>query len=134
MGNILVNHLLYADDILLISPSAAGLRKLLGDCEDYGYCHDIIFNPKKSAIMICRNSNAKLASYEFQMLNEKIKEKHEVKHLGQILTNKLTDDKDMLRQYNWITGIYLKINSRKIAILCVYIPCLCNIHDAKYKE
>ena len=102
VGNILVNHLLYADDILLISPSAAGLRKLLGDCEDYGYCHDIIFNPKKSAIMICRNSNAKFASYEFQMLNEKIKEKQEVKYLGHILTNTLTDDKDMLRQCRYL--------------------------------
>ena len=75
VGYILVNLILYADVILLISPSAAGLRKLLVDCEDYGSGHDIIFNPKKSAIMICRNSNTKLTSYEFQMLNEKIKNK-----------------------------------------------------------
>ena len=36
MGDFIVNHLLYADDIVLLSPSSAGLKKLLDICEKFG--------------------------------------------------------------------------------------------------
>ena len=36
VGTMLVNHLMYADDLVLLSPSAAGLSMLLSICSTYG--------------------------------------------------------------------------------------------------
>ena len=48
---MIINHLMYADDLVLISPSTAGLQKLLDICQRFGIEHDMIFNPKKIAVM-----------------------------------------------------------------------------------
>ena len=45
---------MYADDLVIFSPSSVGLRALISVCEKYGISHEIRFNYKKSAIMICR--------------------------------------------------------------------------------
>ena len=42
------NHFSYADDIVLLSPSVAGLQELLDICKDHASVHDIIFNSTKS--------------------------------------------------------------------------------------
>ena len=41
-GEIMINHLMYADDLVLLSPSATGLRELLLACEKYSKEHAII--------------------------------------------------------------------------------------------
>ena len=40
IGDRNINHLMYADDLVIISPSVAGLAKLLNMCEAYGVSHD----------------------------------------------------------------------------------------------
>ena len=42
IGSLIVNHLLYADDLVLISPSSRGLYRLLRECEQYGLDNDSI--------------------------------------------------------------------------------------------
>ena len=49
VGNVIINHLMYADDLVILAPSVAGLSKLLRICESFGESNDIIFNQKKSA-------------------------------------------------------------------------------------
>ena len=51
LGKIMVNHLAYADDLVILSPSAKGLQKLLNICSEYGEEHDIMFNHKKTECM-----------------------------------------------------------------------------------
>ncbi len=51
MDEFIINHLLYADDIVLVSPSSAGLKKLLEVCEIFGKENDMLFNATQSAIM-----------------------------------------------------------------------------------
>ena len=48
MNGTFVNHMLYADDICLISLSSSGPQRLLNICDDYCKLHDLIFNAKKS--------------------------------------------------------------------------------------
>ena len=36
IGGVKVNHIMYADDLVIISPSAKGLQRLLDICADYG--------------------------------------------------------------------------------------------------
>ena len=38
------NHFKYADDHVILSPSAKGLQQLIDICADNGERHDIIFN------------------------------------------------------------------------------------------
>lgn len=39
-GGTMVNHLLHADDCVLLSPSSAGLQQLLNVCFRYGGLHE----------------------------------------------------------------------------------------------
>ena len=50
---------MYADDLVLISPSSAGLSPLLHECEKFGTRHDLKYNAKKSAVMIYRSMTLK---------------------------------------------------------------------------
>ena len=54
MNGHLINQIMYADDLVLISPSSVGLCQLLYECEKFGMSHDVKCNAKKSAIMIFR--------------------------------------------------------------------------------
>ena len=59
-GNKIMNHIMYADDITLISPSLFGLRTLLKTCEDYSHDFDIKFNGMKCK---CLTFSAKRLSF-----------------------------------------------------------------------
>ena len=48
VGNMVVNHLMFADDICVFSPSINGLQCLLNICGDYAAEHEITFNYKKT--------------------------------------------------------------------------------------
>ena len=54
VGSILVNHLMYADDLVIVSPSSTGLQSLLQICSNYGVDNDVKYNAKKSHVMIIR--------------------------------------------------------------------------------
>ena len=41
LNGLLINHIMYADDLVLISPSSAGLSQLLRECEKFGARHDV---------------------------------------------------------------------------------------------
>ena len=47
----MVNHLAYADDLVILNPSAKCLQKLLNMCSEYGEEHDIVFNHTKTECM-----------------------------------------------------------------------------------
>ena len=52
LGGTIINHMLYADDILcIVSLSSTGLQHLLNICSDYYERHDLTFNAKKSMCM-----------------------------------------------------------------------------------
>ena len=56
LGKIMVNHLAYyADDLVILSPSAKGLQKLLNICSEYGEEHDIMFNHQKTVFFSQRS-------------------------------------------------------------------------------
>ena len=51
IGGVMVNHIMYADDLVIISPSAKGIQRLLDICAGYGQSHDILFNDGKTVFM-----------------------------------------------------------------------------------
>ena len=63
VGTMLVNHLMYADDLVLLSPSAAGLSILLSICSTYGIEYDVMYNSKKSNVLVFRSKLLKMCMY-----------------------------------------------------------------------
>ena len=61
IANMIINHLFYADDLVLLCSSQRGLQELLEICEMYAAEHDIIFNTKKSVTLIRRSKMLKNA-------------------------------------------------------------------------
>ena len=47
IGAALINHLMYADDLVLLAPLFMGLSMLLSVCSDYGLEHDTKYNSTK---------------------------------------------------------------------------------------
>ena len=52
MNGTIINHMLYADDICIISLSSAGLQQLLNICSGYSELHDLTFNVKKVNVYV----------------------------------------------------------------------------------
>ncbi len=52
-GDAVINHLSYADDMVLLAPSARALKTLLKECESYAASNDIIYNTGKTKCMVC---------------------------------------------------------------------------------
>ncbi len=78
--------------------SHGGLQELLDSRETYALEHDILFNTKKSAVMIRRCKLLKSAFVQpFTLNNEFLNEVQEAKYLGHFLTTDGKDERDMKR-------------------------------------
>ena len=91
---------MYADDLVIFSPSSIGLRALITVCEEYAVSHEMVFNHKKSTrvILICRSKYIKNVYPVFTLNGKIIDESDTVRYLGHILCNSGKDGKDIMRQ------------------------------------
>ena len=117
LGSRILNHLLYADDLVLVSPSATGLQKLINCCVHYGHLLDIRFNEAKTKTMHVYSSSDKKCKVPFpdMLMNASyIEQVSCYKYLGCYITSELNDDKDILRQIssNYAKGNMLLRNFR----------------------
>ena len=99
IGNSVVNHLMYADDLVILSPYSGGLQQLLKVCSKFGNEHDVVYNAKKSSVMIVRTREDKKLSFpDFYLSDSCLSVCQEIKYLGHIFTDDLHDDRDISRQ------------------------------------
>ena len=92
----IINHLFYADDLVLMSPSYRGLQELLDTCAMYANEHDIKFNTTKSVVLIRRNNLMKNATIPKLLLcDNELTEVNETKYLGHLINADGKDDKDI---------------------------------------
>ena len=90
VGDNLINHMIYADDLVVLSPYSAGLQQLLGVCSKYGMMFDIKFNSKKSVVMISRvKDDQKLTFPSFLLTGEVLEVVNKFKYLGHIIRGDL---------------------------------------------
>ena len=86
VGDNLINHMIYADDLVVLSPYSAGLQQLLGVCSKYGMMFDIKFNSKKSVVMISRvKDDQKLTFPSFLLAGEVLEVVNKFKYLGHMM-------------------------------------------------
>ena len=99
IGGKLVNHTMYADDLVILSPNDKGLDDLIRICKLFADDHDMLFNATKSAVMVHRSRySMDIDQLEFKLYNEVVPIVEKYKYLGHILCNNLRDDADMARQ------------------------------------
>ena len=99
IGNLSCNNIAYADDMVLLSPSAKSLNCLLGICESYAKKHDVVYNTTKSKVTLfpCKtlNVNPKL----LMVLDEdQMEQIYEYVYLGHVITPNLNDNLDIARK------------------------------------
>ncbi len=93
-GENVIHHLMYADDIVLLSPSAKGMQRLPDKAYAYGCEYDILFNSQKSQLMIF--DTMKLGYDGHIILGEApLTVTNSYKYLGHIITDNLSDEADL---------------------------------------
>ena len=99
LGGKRINHMLYADDLCIVSLSSAGLQKLLSICDEHCASHSITFNVKKSVCMFfkctvnkhCDNSTVFLSGNQLDFVQED-------KYLGVLLNLSMKTSIEISRQ------------------------------------
>lgn len=99
IDDLCLNNISYADDMVLLSPSICGLRKLLSICESYAEDHGLKYNPSKSELLVFRGVNKSPPHVPPLMLcGLPVQRVTQFKYLGHIVTEELKDDMDMERE------------------------------------
>lgn len=99
IDGVCVNNISYADDMVLLSASVCGIRKLLSICESYAKSHGLIYNVKKSQTMVFNVRGKCTKELPPVLLNNCILDRVDnFKYLGHYLTPDLKDDADIERE------------------------------------
>ncbi|XP_073959129.1 uncharacterized protein [Choristoneura fumiferana] len=99
IDQVCVNNLSYADDMVLLSASVCGLRKLLGVCETYAASHGLIYNACKSQYMVFEAGRNRTVEVPHIYLNGTPLDRVEhFKYLGHVVAADLKDNMDIERE------------------------------------
>ena len=98
-NSVCYNHLIYADDTVLLAPSPKALQSLINECADFAVSHNLIFNMKKTKFLCIRPQNMKnLYVPEFVLGQARIRVVNEETYLGFILNESVTDDDHIVKE------------------------------------
>jgi len=108
-NGIFVNHLIYADDTVLLAPSPSALQKLINHCVKFAECNDIFYNLKKTKCMCVRPKGLNNLYFpKMFVYDNEVKVVSKEKYLGVFITDDCNDDEDMTRQ---MRSIYARGNA-----------------------
>ena len=102
-----MNHVIYADDICLLAPSAIDLQQMLDVCFNFSIWNDIIFNPVESVCVAFQPKKSKLFCSNVTLDNNVLEYIGRTKYLGFMFNANGQDDEDMLRQ---MRNLYIRSN------------------------
>ena len=98
LNGVNYNHLLYADDTILLAPSPSALQKLITICERFASNNEIIYNPNKSRIMCIQPNKDKVKVPVFTINGKNVMIVEQFKYLGFCISSDMKDDCDINRQ------------------------------------
>ena len=85
IGNLCINSLFWADDLVLMAESEENLRKLLKILEEYCESNELVINTKKTKCMTF-NKSGRLIVRDFYLNGVRLENVRSYKYLGFILT------------------------------------------------
>lgn len=99
LNGVLLNHLFYADDSVLLAPTPASLQKLLHVCEVFSTEYELFYNVEKTKCIMFSSKNFSYIQTPTVILNGNVlKFVKDLKYLGVFLAQDETDKLDMTRQ------------------------------------
>ncbi|XP_039761472.1 uncharacterized protein LOC120634760 [Pararge aegeria] len=98
IGGVCFNYLSYADDMVLLSPSINGIRKLLHICEEYARNHGLKYNVRKSEMVVFRAGKGPERIPPVLLDGTPVQVVEQFKYLGHMLSGSLSDDLDIERE------------------------------------
>ena len=106
IGHVFVGALAYADDIVLLAPTARATRKLLSLCDEFASGFNVLFNAKKSKCLYIRpqednKSNCCLKPM-FNIGGNAIEFVRKWPHLGNLINDICDDKDDILKKRNTV--------------------------------
>ena len=96
LGDNIVNHLCYADDLCLISLSSSGMQHLLDICDTYAISHQLSYNATKSFSLCFRPKQFKMNPPCFVLGKQLIPAVDKCTYLG-IIVSEANCDGDLIR-------------------------------------
>ena len=108
LGNMIINHFLFADDAVVFDPSAKGLKKLLGACSEFAVTHNVICNVIKSQCLIVQSRTAPSYRPTFRLCGDALPSTESYKYLRHIINSNLADDADVMKQTR---ALYARANT-----------------------
>ena len=99
-GHQFAGALGYADNLVLLAPTASALRQMLSICDSYATSHGLVFSTKKTQLICFHSQQTECPGIVLQYQDQ-------VSHLGHILTHNLDDKLDILRA---IENLHRKAN------------------------
>ena len=97
-----VGVIVYADDIVLLSPTIDGLQEMVSTCQQYAKSHNLSFsthdNPKKSKTKCMAFLKKKRTLRNITLADKKLPWISSIKHLGTTITDDLNMNRDALEK------------------------------------
>ena len=119
IGHHFYGSVAYADDLTLLSPTAAGLQSLISVCEDYGKSYGMSYNPTKSHCVLF--TRKKLAAPILTCNGEILKWEKHAKHLGNLISCDLSEKldvkakrSDLVGRVNLLAGYLYQLSNKVI--------------------
>lgn len=120
INDVCYNHLIYADDTVLLAPSPSALQSLISACVEFAKKNYLVFNSGKTKCMTIKPDtlhNLYVPRFYIEC-DSPIKIVKEEVYLGCILNEKLTDDNHIVKETrnNYIRGNMLIRKFRQCSI------------------
>ena len=117
-GKFYVGVLAYADDIVLLAPSASSMRTMLSYCDHFASQYSLVFNANKSKCMLFLPRGKRCACKPvFAVNGHSIEYVDEYVHLGHVISSDLDDARDidrcrlaLIRQINSVLCLFGKLD------------------------
>ena len=94
LGDKYFGVFIYADDIVLASPSLTGLQRMVDICDQFGKENSIAFNDKKS-MCLCISDKIDGAHLDICLNGKSLVWNEKAKHVGNVINRWLTDEDDI---------------------------------------
>ena len=92
---LLVLHVCYSDDLVLLAPSPSALRIMLNCCENFTIICGLKFNPSKTQLICFSSYPSSSCSASFYFCGQQLPFLDTVSHLGHLLHYNLSDVHDI---------------------------------------